>query len=91
MPSAASVLTDVKSGLLSSYTRGFSMLGGEAPPAFKPVQDVPCQQMGNYAAALETQITAVHKHSKKYIERHRSLASSMTGFGLSLTQLANCE
>ena len=60
MPSAASVLTDVKSGLLSSYTRGFSMLGGEAPPAFKPVQDVPCQQMGNYAAALETQITAVH-------------------------------
>ena len=67
------------------------MLGGETPPAFKPVQDVPCQQMGNYAAALETQITAVHKHSKKYIERHRSLASSMTGFGLSLTQLANCE
>ena len=91
MPSAASVLTDVKSGLLSSYTRGFSILGGEAPPAFKPVQDVPCQQMGNYAAALETQIMAVHKHSKKYIERHRSLASSMTGFGLSLTQLANCE
>lgn len=89
--SAASVLTDVKSGLLSSYARGFSMLGGETPPAFKPVQDVPCQQMGNYAAALETQITAVHKHSKKYIERHRSLASSMTGFGLSLTQLANCE
>ena len=33
----------------------------------------------------------MHKHSKKYIERHRSLASSMTGFGLSLTQLANCE
>merc|ERR1740139_1059777 len=32
VPSAASVLTDVKSGLLSSYTRGFSMLGGEAPP-----------------------------------------------------------
>ena len=63
------------------------MLGGETPPAFKPVQDVPCQQMGNYAAALETQITAVHKHSKKYIERHRSLASSMTGFGLSLTQV----
>jgi len=91
VPSAASVLTDVKSGLLSSYTRGFSILGGEAPPAFKPVQDVPCQQMGNYAAALETQIMAVHKHSKKYIERHRSLASSMTGFGLSLTQLANCE
>ena len=27
------------------------MLGGETPPAFKPVQDVPCQQMGNYAAA----------------------------------------
>ena len=87
VPSASAMLTDVKSGLLSSYTRGFSMISGEgAPPAFKPVQDVPCQQMGNYAAALETQITAVHKHSKKYIERHRSLASSMTGFGLSLTQ-----
>ena len=38
VPSAASVLTDVKSGLLSSYTRGFSMLGGEAPPAFELVQ-----------------------------------------------------
>ena len=85
------MLGDVKSGILSSYTRGFGLLGGEAPPAFTPVQDVPCQQMGNYAAALETQITSVHKHSKKYIERHRALAASMTGFGLSLTQLANCE
>ena len=85
------MLGDVKSGIMSSYTRGFGLLGGEAPPAFTPVQDVPCQQMGNYAAALETQITSVHKHSKKYIERHRALAASMTGFGLSLTQLANCE
>jgi len=90
IPSASSLMTDVKSGLLSSYTRGFSLLGGDAP-GFRPIPDVPCQQMGNYAAALETQITAVHKHSRKYIERHRSLASSMTGFGLSLTQLANCE
>lgn len=90
-PQYAAMLTDVRSGLLSSYSRGFSLLGGEAPPAFTPVQDIPCQQMGNYAAALETQVTAVHKHSKKYIERHRALAASMTGFGLSLTQLANCE
>lgn len=33
----------------------------------------------------------MHKHSKKFIDRHRSLAGSMSGFGLSLTQLANCE
>ena len=32
VPSAASVLTDVKSGLLSSYTRGFSMLGAVTLP-----------------------------------------------------------
>ena len=43
------------------------------------MQDVPCQQMGNYAAALETQITAVHKHSKKYIE-HTVTASVTFGY-----------
>ena len=35
--------------------------------------------MGNYAAALETQITAVHKHSKKYIE-HTVTASVTFGY-----------
>jgi len=52
---------------------------------------VPCQQMANYASAVQGQVTAVHKHSKAYIERHRGLGQSMTGFGLALTQLANCE
>ena len=94
--SPEALLGDVRSGLLSSYARGLGgLLGGEPPssPALKfaPSVDVPCQQMGNYAAALETQITSVHKHSKKYIDRHRTLAASMTGLGLSLTQLANCE
>ncbi len=50
-----------------------------------------CAQMSNYADAMETQVAAVHRHSKRFIERHRALASSMSGFGLSLTQLANCE
>eukprot|EP00316_Scyphosphaera_apsteinii_P004288 CAMPEP_0119320018 /NCGR_PEP_ID=MMETSP1333-20130426/51167_1 /TAXON_ID=418940 /ORGANISM="Scyphosphaera apsteinii, Strain RCC1455" /LENGTH=512 /DNA_ID=CAMNT_0007326607 /DNA_START=74 /DNA_END=1612 /DNA_ORIENTATION=- len=88
-----SMLGEVKQGLLSlsSYSLRASMLSSESIPPVVAVTDVACQQMGNYAAALETQIAAVHKHSKKFIERHRALASSMSGFGLSLTQLANCE
>jgi len=85
-------LSDVKNGLLSSYSKSMSLFGGEGvSAAFTPVEDVPCQQMANYAAAVQGQVTAVHKHSKSYIDRHRALGQSMTGFGLALTQLANCE
>lgn len=85
-----SMLTDVKSGLFS-YSRSLAKLSSEPAVSFKPTDDVACAQMSNYADAMETQVTAVHKHSKKFIERHRALAGSMSGFGLSLTQLANCE
>ena len=47
--------------------------------------------MANYAAAVESQVAAAHRHSKRYIERHKAFGESMTGFGLSLTQLAQCE
>lgn len=85
------MLTDVKSGLISSYSRSWAMLSSDTVSSFKPMDDVACAQMSNYADAMETQVTAVHKHSKRFIERHRTLAGSMSGFGLSLTQLANCE
>lgn len=69
-----------------------ALFGAEAAPSdFTPVADVPCQQMANYAAAVQTQVSSVHKHSKSYIDRHRAIGTSMTGFGLALTQLANCE
>lgn len=90
-PSYTALLSDVKSGLFSSYAKSVNLLTSEAAPATPPVVDVPCQQMTNYVAALQTQMTAVHKHSKSYIDRHRALSASMTGFGLALTQLANCE
>jgi len=84
-------LGDMKQGLLSSYTRSLSMLSTDTPPAPAAVADVACQQMSNYTTALETELSSVHKHSKRFIERHRALASSMSGFGLSLTKLASCE
>jgi len=90
-PYYSSVLTDVKSGLLSTYSRAATMLSAEPLPSFRPQEDMACAQMSNYADAMETQVAAVHRHSKRFIERHRALASSMSGFGLSLTQLANCE
>jgi len=74
------------------YNKSMSLLGGDGPSAtFTPMEDKPCLQMGNYASALKEQVTCVHQHSKSYIERHRALGQSMTGFGLALTQLANCE
>ena len=84
------LLTDVKAGILSSYARSFSLLS-DAPSNYVAVADVPCQQMGNYAATLEAQVTAVHKHSKRYIERHRALGASLGGFGTALSQLGVCE
>ena len=91
----AELLSDTKQGLLAAYAKSFSLgsalLGGDAPPPFAALQDVPCQQMANYASAVESQVAAAHRHSKRYIERHKALGESMTGFGLSLTQLAQCE
>jgi len=89
--SYGSMMSDVKAGLYSGYSRSVSLFGSESSASFTPQQDVPCQQMANYATALQAQVTAVHKHSKSYIERHKALSSSLTGFGLALTQLANCE
>jgi len=87
--SYSSMASDVKSSLLASYSRlSFS---SESSSSFAPVQDVPCQQMSNYATALQAQVTSVHKHSKAYIERHKALGGSLTGFGLALTQLSDCE
>ncbi len=85
-------LSDVRSGLYSVGSRSMSLLGGEAAPAsFTPLTDLPCQQMGNYTSAVQGQVASVHKHARAYIERHRALGASMTGFGLALTQLADCE
>ena len=74
-----------------SVTLSAGLFGGETSTSFTPVQDVPCQQMANYATALQTQVTSVHKHSKAYIDRHKALSSSLTGFGVALSQLSNCE
>jgi len=94
-PLYTTLATDTKASLFSAYNKSLayfdSASSGSAAPAFDPVLDVPCQQMSNYAAALQTQVTTVHKHSKAYIERHRALGASMTGFGLALTQLSTCE
>jgi sorting nexin-1/2 len=83
-------LQDVKSGLLKMANSSLSMT--EMPPAsFLPLADVPCQQMGNYAAAVQAQVASVHKHARGYIERHKALGTALTGFGLTLTQLADCQ
>ena len=87
----ATMMSDVKAGLFSSYNKTVSLVAGETSASFVPVPDVPCQQMGNYATALQAQVTAVHKHSKAYVDRNKALGQSMTGFGLALTQLATCE
>ena len=85
-------LADVKSGLLSVSAKSISLFNGEsAPTGFIPVTDLPCQQMGNYTSAMQAQVASVHKHAHNFIERHRALSSSMTDFGLALSQLANCE
>lgn len=90
-PTYTTLVSDVKQGLLSSYSKSLSLFASEPPPAFTPISDVPCQQMAVYCSTLLNQITAVHKHSKTYIDRHRVGSTAMAGFGLSLTQLANCE
>ena len=87
----SAMMTDMKAGLLSSYGRASSLMYGETASSFTPLPDVPCQQMANYASALQAQVTAVHKHSKSYIERRKGLSNSLTGLGLALTQLSNCE
>ena len=87
-------LAETKASLLSAYSKGLAMFnseGSSSAAGFSPVQDVPCQQMANYASALQGQVTSVHKHSKAYIDRHRALGQSMTGFGLALSQLSTCE
>ena len=91
---AQSLATETKASLFTAYNKGLSYFNseGSGPSAgFEPAQDLPCQQMANYATALQGQVTSVHKHSKSYIERNKALGQSMTGFGLALTQLSNCE
>ncbi|KAL1500085.1 hypothetical protein AB1Y20_012759 [Prymnesium parvum] len=91
-PALLSTVADVKQGAYSSASRLSSYFTSDGPPSsFEPVSDVPLMQMANYSSALQTQVQAVHKNSKNYIERHNSLSSSMTSLGLALTQLANCE
>ena len=91
------MLGDVKKGLLSSLSSVSTsrslkeILSSDVAPGFVPVSDIACQQMGNYAAALEAQVSAVHKHSKKFIERHRALAGSTGGFASALGALSSCE
>ena len=91
------MLGDVKKGLLSSLSSVSTsrslkeILSSDVAPGFVPLSDIACQQMGNYAAALEAQVSAVHKHSKKFIERHRALAGSTGGFASALGALSSCE
>ena len=87
-----SLATDAKSGLLSASTKMASLCSGtDSSASYTPVTDVPCQQMSNYATALQGQVTSVHKHSKAYVEKHKTLATSLTSFGAALTQLSHCE
>ena len=87
-PAFTSMAADVKQGAYSSASRISSYFAGEGPSAtFEPVADMPLMQMANYTSALQTQVQAVHKHSKSYMERHGALSSSLTSFGLALTQL----
>jgi len=91
-PAFMSTVTDMKQGAYSSASRLSSYFTSDGPPpTFEPVADMPLLQMANYTTALQAQVQAVHKHSKSYMDRHSSLSSSMTSFGLALTQLANCE
>ena len=92
MPTSTSQLvSDVKAGLYSGYNKSVSLFGGETSTTFTPVLDSPCQQMTNYATALQTQVGAVHKTSKAYIDKQKALSASYTNFGLALTQLSTCE
>ena len=92
-PSPYTMMTmqEVKAGLFSLSRKSQALFDVEGSASFIPVADVPCQQMSNYATALQAQVSAVHKHSKAYVERHKALGQSLTGFGLALTQLATCE
>jgi len=91
-PAFMSTVADVKQGAYSSASRLSSYFTSDGPPpSFEPLADMPLMQMSNYTTALQAQVQAVHKHSKSYMERHAALSSSMTSFGLALTQLANCE
>jgi sorting nexin-1/2 len=91
-PLYMSLATDAKSGLLSASSKlGSLFSGGDASASYTAVTDVPCQQMSNYATALQAQVASVHKHSKAYVEKHRTVAASLTGFGAALTQLSQTE
>ena len=74
-PAFTSMAADVKQGAYSSASRISSYFAGEGPSAtFEPVADMPLMQMANYTSALQTQVQAVHKHSKSYMERHGALS-----------------
>lgn len=47
--------------------------------------------MSNYTTTLTGHVSTVHKHSKAYIEKQRSLSTSMDGFAGALKQMASCE
>ena len=86
-----SMLDEVKGGLFSIGKSSMSLFGQETPASFEPQGDIPCQQMYNYVAALEQHIASVHRHSSRFIERHRSLANSTGSLGHSLSLLSDCE
>jgi len=89
--SSAYSLAEMKTGLLSVGTRSLSLFSEGAPSSFTPVEDVEGQKMANYTTAVQGQVASVHKHAHSYIDRHRALGTSMTGFGSALRQLAECE
>ncbi|KOO25931.1 sorting nexin 1 [Chrysochromulina tobinii] len=74
-------LQDVKSGLLKMANSSLSMT--EMPPAsFLPLADVPCQQMGNYAAAVQAQLADCQRTINE------SLANGISSMGLCVGRLS---
>ena len=64
-------------GVLDRGLAALAAADASTPPPTPPLTDIACAQMGHYTNGLEAELSAVHKHSRRLIERHRALASSM--------------
>lgn len=85
------MLGDLKASAVSGSSRAWGFMSSEPQPTVEVQTDEPCAQMASYANTLSTQLQTVHKHTQRYLDRDRALAQTMSGFGLALTQLAQCE
>ena len=89
--STMGMLTDMRSSATSAGSKAWSFMSSEPQPTVEMQTDATCQEMASYANNLSTQLQTVHKHTTRYLDRDRALAQTMSGFGLALTQLAQCE